>query len=1085
MVACGTCGRDNPSDARFCNGCGGALAPPASRREERKIVTVLFADLVGFTARAQRLDPEDVGALLAPYWAHVRDELERFGGTVEKFIGDAVMALFGAPAAHEDDPLRAVTAALALRDWVRENEDHLQLRIAVSTGEALVFLGAQPQRGEGMAAGDVVNSAARLQVAAPVNGVLVGESTYRMTRHAIEYREHPPVVAKGKIDPMATWEAVRVRSPSGREQTSTSPFVGRREELDLLVHALNRARQEREPQLVTVVGVPGIGKSRLVGELESLDAADEQRAEWRHGRSLPYGKGISLWALGEIVKSELGVLESDSRDETVAKLAVSLVELTDDSDERIWLERHLGPLVGLPAHTDDRTERSGAWRRWIEALAERRPLVLVFEDLQWADDALLDFVDELSAWIVDVPLLIVCTTRPELFERRPGWGGGKRNAITVSLGPLEENDTARIVSATLGRGLLPAEVQSAVLARAEGNPLYAEQYGRMLVESGSLAAAVPETVQGIVAARIDLLAPVEKSLLQDASVIGRVFWAGVLEGGAPTDALLRALVRREFLRREHGSLLAGEQQYAFAHALVRDVAYAQIPRTERAAKHLAAAEWIETLPADRAADRAEMAAHHYAAALELMEVAGIETAAVSQRAWPSFRAAADHAAALNRFPAADHWYSASLEHLSEVGLDRARLLLSRSTVRLWSTADAVADAEEAAALLGAAGDPGGSAEAELAAATARWFDGDGTEGRAHAERAHRLVADAPPSRVKAEVLVERARLLLLAGSFEEARELASAGAGLSRELGLERLEASALITRGIANAAGGAEAERDLRAAIEIGERLKDVRQLYRGLNALAEHVLRNGDLGAAAAIYTRIRDDVTRVGLDGHQRWLDGQECVLRLELGEWDRAVELAEALIVDLDAGRPHYLAATAVAIRALVRDARDGDADADVRRAETLARRVADPQVAAPVLGVCAQLVARRGDRAAARRLFDDALASMAAAPGFPYWWSSSLLWAAVELEATKELRPLLVAMVPSPWREAGLAVCDGDFAAAAGLFERIGARTCEACARSEAAVQGADAESERAVAFYRSVGAASRLRTLGPALAVSA
>src|SRR5690242_8020029 len=591
MVTCPTCGRENPRDSRFCNSCGAPLAAPAPRREERKVVTVFFADLVGFTSRAEQLDPEDVRAVLASYWQHVRDELEHYGGTVEKFIGDAVMALFGAPVAHEDDPERAVRAALAIRDWAREQRD-VQVRIAVNTGEALVLLGASPAEGEGMAAGDVVNTAARLQSAAPINGVLVGELTYRATHGVIDYAEQEPVVAKGKTEPLAVWEALAARSRFTVETMSAAPLAGRGDEVELLVNTFQRVRRDREPQLVTVGGVPGIGKSRLVAELFAFVEAEPDFITWRRGRSLSYGDGVSLWALGEIVKAELGVLESDARDETASKLEQSLAELADSDAERAWLTRHLAPLLGLPAEQSDRSERFGAWRRWIELLAEQRTLVLVFEDIQWADDELLDFVDELADWASDLPLLVVCTARPELFERRPGWGGGKRNVLTVSLGPLSDTDTARIVSATLDRALLPAETQSALLERAAGNPLYAEQYARMVAEGG-LPDALPDSVQGIVAARLDLLGPEEKALLQDASVVGRVFWPGAL-GAA--DELLRSLVRKEFIRRERRSSVGGEQEYSFAHALVRDVAYAQIPRGDRAAKHRAAASWIESLP---------------------------------------------------------------------------------------------------------------------------------------------------------------------------------------------------------------------------------------------------------------------------------------------------------------------------------------------------------------------------------------------------------------------------------------------------------------------------------------------------------
>ena len=470
-------------------------------------MTVLFADLVGFTARAEQLDPEDVRGLLAPYHAHLRGELERFGGTVEKFIGDAVVALFGAPTAHEDDPERAVRAALAIRDWVTQEGNELQLRIAVNTGEALVALDARPAEGEGMAAGDVVNTAARLQSAAPVNGVLVGETTHRATSHSIKYREAEAVEAKGKTEPIRVWEAVEARSRFGVDLAQArAPLVGRERELDSLRHALERSRSQRKLQLVTLVGVPGIGKSRLVHELFQLVEAEPEFTTWRQGRSLPYGEGVSFWALAEMVKAQAGILESDSEEEAAGKLESAVAKVAD-AGEADWMASRLRSLVGL--QVDERSsapqsESFSAWRSFLEALADDRPLVLVFEDLHWADDGLLDFVDELVEWARSAPILVVCTARPELLERRPGWGGGKANAATISLPPLQDEETALLFASLLERAVLPAETQTELLARAAGNPLYAEQYARMLAERGDLAELdLPETVQGIIAARLD------------------------------------------------------------------------------------------------------------------------------------------------------------------------------------------------------------------------------------------------------------------------------------------------------------------------------------------------------------------------------------------------------------------------------------------------------------------------------------------------------------------------------------------------------------------------------------------------------
>ncbi|MGZ4398359.1 MAG: AAA family ATPase, partial [Gaiellaceae bacterium] len=492
---------------------------------------MLFADLVGFTSKAEQLDPEDVRATLSPYYARLRKEIERHGGTVEKFIGDAVMALFGAPVAHEDDPERAVRAALAIREAIRElNETNpaleLQVRIAVTTGEALIALGARPSEGEGMASGDVVNTAARLQVAAPVDGVLVSETTHRATSTVIDYREAEPVTAKGKSDPIVVWEALAARSRFGLdlEQSARTALVGRDREVGFLTEALERCRRELEPQLITLAGVPGIGKSRLVSELFQLVDRDEELIWWRQGRSLPYGEGLSYWALGEIVKAHAGILESDPLDAAETKLAVMLDDVFADEAERRWVGELLRTLVGLSSagesSGDRRNQAFTAWRRLLEALAEQRPLVLVFEDLHWADDGLLDFVDYLADWASGVPLLVVCTARPELLERRPGWGGGKRNASTVSISPLSEEETARLLGSLLEQTLLPAEIQSRVLARAGGNPLYAEEYVRMLQDRGFLVHGpkgwrldaegelpLPETVQGMVAARLDALSP--------------------------------------------------------------------------------------------------------------------------------------------------------------------------------------------------------------------------------------------------------------------------------------------------------------------------------------------------------------------------------------------------------------------------------------------------------------------------------------------------------------------------------------------------------------------------------------------------
>jgi class 3 adenylate cyclase len=645
------------------------VAEPLAQ-EERKVVTVLFADLVGFTSRAEQMDPEDVRALLSPYYTRLRSELERFGGTVEKFIGDAAMALFGAPITHEDDPERAVRAALAIRDWIRE-EERVQVRLAVNTGEALITLGARLADGEGMAAGDVVNTAARLQAAAPVNGVLVGERTFRATRRAIEYRDAPSVSAKGKKDLVPVWEALQVRARPGAdiEREVLTPLVGRERELDVLRDTLARVRAERTAQLVTLVGVPGIGKSRLVHELSQFADAEHELINWRQGRSLPFGDRASFWALTEMVKAQAGILESDTSDLAGAKLAAMAEEVVGGNRDSEWIHRHLSALVGVGGGGEvtggDRSEVFAAWRYFFEALAEQRPLVLVFEDLHWADDGLLDFVDYLAGWAGEVPLLVVGTARPELLARRPGWGGGKPNSVTLSLVPLSDTETAELIGLLLGRAVLKGGQQAALLAHAGGNPLYAEQYVQMLAERrAGQGLPLPESIQGIISARLDLLERREKRLLQDAAVIGNVFWPGGIAalggppGGVRLEEYLHGLERKQFIRRERASSVADETQYAFVHVLLRDVAYGQIPRGARADKHTRAAGWIESL--GRTQDHAEMLAHHYLSALELARAASQDTAGLAPRARAALQAAGDRAVALNAFATAAGYYRAAL-----------------------------------------------------------------------------------------------------------------------------------------------------------------------------------------------------------------------------------------------------------------------------------------------------------------------------------------------------------------------------------------------------------------------------------------
>jgi len=1098
-MICPSCGHENLTGAKFCSECGLGLVATTAPREERKVVTVLFADLVGFTARAEQLDPEDVRSVLAPYYARLRSELERFGGTVEKFIGDAVMAVFGAPVAHEDDPERAVRAALAIRDWARE-ESSIQVRIGVNTGEALISLGARPTAGEGMAAGDVVNTAARLQSAAPINGVLVGETTYRATADVIEYREAEPVEAKGKAEPVRVWEAVDPRSRVGTEAVSTqAPLVGRQREIDQLVDAFEHARQDRATLLVTVVGVPGIGKSRLVAELLAHVESLPDFVYWRHGRSLPYGEGVTFWALSEMVKAQAGILESDSPEEVERKLHETVVQSVGESERR-WVAAKLRPLVGIGGDEDaggERDEAFSAWRRFFESLAEQRPLVMVFEVLHWAGDELLDFVDELPDWIEDMPMLVLCTARPELLDRRSGWGGGKRNAITISLSPLDADDTARLIAALLDRSVLPAETQEELLARAGGNPLYAEQFVRMLSERGEIKGELPENVQGIIAARLDSLADDEKRLLQDAAVVGKVFWTASLAAvngseRALLDQRLRSLVRKEFVRRERRASVEGESEYAFNHVLVRDVAYGQIPRAERADKHRRAAEWIESL--GRAEDQAELLVHHYVTALELVQASGAATPDLARRARTALRAAGTRALALDAYAAAARSFEAAAGLAGDPDPDRPRALL-RHGLALHGLGDGQRFdlLEEARSAFVAAGDTDGAAEADLAVAEA-WF-GAGERDRCSAclERAAELIREGGAPATRASVLGQIARFQSLFGETEAAIDRAQESLRLAETLGRDDLRAKNLITLGTAHFyrrdSDPEAALANVRAGIELATACGEFSQLQRGYLNLSSLLYYSGQLVQAdslmleAAHLARRRAHVMGIG------FAEGNMIELDLTIGRWDSAQRRAHTFLAASE-HEGHYAEHIALMSLSMIELGRDQTdlALRDAGHAITAGRRVKDPQALIPSLAMGAFVHAELGETDRASALLDEL------EPG-PYIASvPAAFFAAARLEMAEEFRASTREFRRgTQWDRAGDAVLDGRWADAADAYDEIGARPFAALAALRAAetyaAQGmridANEQLSRALQFWRSVSAKRHIREGEALLAKSA
>ncbi len=1105
MNVCPSCGHDNQPGARFCSQCGNTIAVvPAAGGEERKVVTVLFADLVGFTSRAERLDPEDVRALLSPYYARLRREIERFGGTVEKFIGDAVMAVFGAPVAHEDDAERAVRASLAIRDWVNEQDATLQLRIAVNTGEALVSLGARPSEGEGMVSGDVVNTTSRLQTAAPVNGILVGEITHRATSAAISYREAEPVAAKGKSEPVRVWEALEARASFGVDLTRTGgPLIGREHELRVVVDALSRVRRERSPQLVTIVGVPGIGKSRLVSELfHIVDVDPSGLVYWRQGRSLPYGEGVTFWALAEMVKAQAGILETDASDEAGTKLHAAVRETVAEPDEAQWIEEQLHPLVGLGAlerSGDRQGEAFAAWRRFFECLAERRPLVLVFEDLQWADDSLLDFVEHLVDWGGAVPLLVLCATRPELLERRSGWGGGARNATTLSLSPLTEEETARLISSLSDRPVMSVETQQALVERAGGNPLYAEQYVRMQAERGSDAGEfLPDTVQGIIAARIDALSAAEKRLVQDAAVIGKVFWLGGVAAVGQLDRgdaerLLHALERKDFVQRARRSSTSGDVEFAFQHVLVRDVAYGQIPRAVRAGKHRRAAEWLEEL--GRVEDHAEMLAHHYMSAMELQQATGDHLdAAFAQRVLASLRDAGDRAFALNVFAGSARYYEGALRLAPAGSRDHALLLSKLGRARFLadeSDAGLVAAARDE---LVACGETEAAAEAALLLAEITWLSGDSDRAFQQVSEAQGIAAALPSSRATAHVLGDMSRFAMLA-SRPEALELGRQALALADVVDDDRLRCAAMNTIGVArvdaNDAGGLQ---DLENAIATARASGDVYELSRAQGNYAASLFIVGRLREGREQRREAGRTAARFGQTTLERWFLGQ---VRDDfvLGDWDTALASANEFLAGVESGQSHYLAAPNYVDRAWIRMARDEveEARADCERALDASRRVRDPQNRMTAVMGCAGVFHELGDDGRAAALASEALPQLAAGGlGTAMLGIHIFAFTAAALGRGAELVAAL-ARAEGSWPDAARAVAAGDLRRAAAITGAMGAAGDEAYDRlslAQALVKeglraDADGELQRSLDFYRSVRATHFIRQAEALRAASA
>ena len=637
MIACPVCGQENPDGFRFCGACATLLQGDGDHsRQVRKTVTIVFCDMVGSTALGDRHDPERVRAVMSGYHDLARQVLERHGATIEKFIGDAVMAVFGVPTLHEDDALRAVRAAVELRDELAAA--NVPVRIGVNTGE--IVAGG----GEALVTGDAVNVAARLEQSAAAGEVLIGDATHRLTRDAVRVEAAGDLQVKGKPEPL---RAHRLIAVSARAQAiprrSDLALVGRELELKMLAEAFQRAVTENRCHLFTVIGAPGVGKSRLVAELAGGPAAE---ANVLVGQCLPYGEGITLWPVAEMVRTVAGIGERDDR--AVAREAVERL-VADDPDGVLVADR-VACAIGLGGSPAAAEEIFWALRRTFELIARRRATVLVFEDIHWAEPTLLDLIEHIADWGRGGALLVVCTARPDLLEVRPAWAGGKTNAASILLERLPDEECARLLDELLAGSALSSEQRQRVVSAAEGNPLFVEQMLAML-EEDERRDVVPASIQALLAARLDRLGREERRVVESASVEGRVFHRSAVAALAPDSARpalsahLQRLMRRELIDPDR-SLFEGDSAYRFQHVLIRDAAYASLPKRDRAELHERFAEWLEDRVAHRVDEYREILAYHLEQAYLLLADVAPDDARLSElaaAAVASLTAAARHA----------------------------------------------------------------------------------------------------------------------------------------------------------------------------------------------------------------------------------------------------------------------------------------------------------------------------------------------------------------------------------------------------------------------------------------------------------
>jgi class 3 adenylate cyclase/tetratricopeptide (TPR) repeat protein len=904
------------------------VAPTEAPPEERRQASVLFADLSGYTAAAERMDPEAVKALVDRTLRRLGEEIERFGGTIDKFIGDNVMGVFGAPVSYEDDPERAVRAGLAMQaamvEQNRQSEESqgvsFSLRVGINSGE--VMAGAVGDRYTVM--GDVVNVAARLQAAGRPGTVTVGESTYRASRETISYERLEPLDLKGKEEPVPAWEAgSAMAGPRRGALRAQTPLIGREEEAGLLVSLVERVEREGRPYLVTVLGQAGVGKSRLLRELTARLGEGESAPTIRRGQCPPYA-GVSYLALVEVLREELELIDTDNPKAAWEKLLAGVTALMDELGEPESAERNaallavpigIDPPEGMePADADDpqrmREALFSAARAVIEAIARRRPLVLALDDIHWADEGMLDLIDHLARW-VRAPLLLVCLARDELLERRPGWGGGRKNATAISLEPLTESETRELVAALMPdsengeRAVIPQ-----VAERSGGNPLFAEEMVNRLIEEDTVElSALPGTVQSLLAARLDSLDRLERRLLLHAAVVGQVFWEGSLEGAAQEEGLdldrtLTMLEEKDLVVPSARSRLAEEREYSFKHVLIRDVAYGMLPKAVRCRKHVEVGEFIREKAGDRIDAFVGLVAEHYARAAALGSEAGLEhddLVKLQSEALELLEGAGDAAAALYSNAEAFERYSASLELTDELAAaDRARIGEKQGDValRMGRVDAAVAVWERCLEYHRTEEDLARVADLHRKIGAALWHKGERRASIDNYQRGIDLLKDGPPCIELVRLYEEAASLYMHTGDNMLAIYASEKALRLAERLDEARAASRAhgIFGRVFGRIGDSEKARENLERSVALA-RESDRSEAVRALLTLGYHLeISEADYGGAAEAYREALELAQEVGDLPSQVELHASLGQLAVESADWDeveRATDASESL------------------------------------------------------------------------------------------------------------------------------------------------------------------------------------------------